>query len=142
MEVSWQSARKEDLFERIKWVVDKRQRGWTYREIAAQASVDNARSFYPHAADEEIARFARMRGVSISEANMSHYEKAWQDVASAAFDPDAETVWLSYQLAFRGPGSRDRRRALARESLQRGPVTGRSYFLTEGRRLLSDYPSS
>jgi hypothetical protein len=141
LDVNWQSGRPEDLFARATWVVELRRRGWTYRELASQASLDNARSFDPDATDEELARLSRSKGVSVSESNMSHYEKAWQDVAAAGFDPDPASVGLSYQLAFRGGGSRDRRRALAAEARRLDPTKARDYFINAGRVLMREYPA-
>ncbi len=62
-EPNWQSRRPEDLFRRAEWVASKRKKGWTYPEIAAQASLDNARHYSPEATDEELESLAWMKGL-------------------------------------------------------------------------------
>lgn len=136
-EPNWQSRRPEDLFRRAEWVASKRKKGWTYPEIAAQASLDNARHYSPEATDEELESLAWMKGIAVSQSNISHYTAAWRDLEAARVPLDPQTVWLSYQLAFTGRGARERRRQLATKAGSLGPTAGRVYFLREGRRLLA-----
>jgi hypothetical protein len=135
-EPEWNAHREEDMLERARWVVELRRKGWTFREIARHASLQQARRLYPTASEEELEIRASRRGIAVSEPNLSQYEKAWLDVEAGGLVPDPATIWLSYNLAFRGPGARERRLEIARQTRQLPVEQRRDYFLRQGRKLM------
>jgi len=138
VEPDWDARRREDIYSRAEWIVERWRKGWRLREIVAEASLSHARHLYPDATDEELEMLASRKGVALSEGSISHYKNSWIDLEDAGFRPDEELLWVSHNLTYSGPGSREFRRELLRKARLMGLAEGRKFFLEEGRRRLRE----